>query len=277
MIPTEPGAGAPAYGWPVFSTGMFAAHGTPSGIGRPLIRTATARPASKPAQRLDLQPIHTLADGRLRGADAVFRRATGAIVAWPDWTPGAAWLLYAACREAWLCNAQLGASQLMIGLTLPAGVACDADLVEYAATAIGCASLPPGLLEIGLSEAALDGAGPDALLALSALRDLGLRVALDQAGVLPASLARLRRLPLTGVRLHPAMPAHLPHSRDARMAVTQAVAAAHAIEATVLATGVSTPLQRDILADLGCDAAQGPFFAPPMPADAFRDTLVGLP
>ena len=87
------------------------------------------------------------------------------------------------------------------------------------------------------------------------------------------TLHRLRRLPLTNLRLDTSMVRHLEASRDARRAVADAVGVAHALDATVVATGVRTERERDILADLGCDAAQGALFGMTMPAYIFRRSL----
>jgi EAL domain-containing protein (putative c-di-GMP-specific phosphodiesterase class I) len=271
----EPPASGPHTSWPVRPTLLHILHGADT--ARPLLlrrhRLATPPAArSRPAAwMLYLEPIHAPGCATLLGAAAVVRGAVPDACGpdGPDIGQGAAWLLHAACGRAasWRSH-----PALIVSVGLPRDSPCDALLVEQVAQALDCSGLPPARLEIGLDGAALERAGADTLLALSALRDLGVGLALDEVGGAPAP-DRLRRLPLTCLRLQASVTACLDLSRDARRVVAASVAASRALDAVVVATGVRTGLQRDILAELGCQGAQGSLFGDPMPAARFGAAL----
>ncbi len=207
---------------------------------------------------LRLTPRHALDGGVLLGAEASLAGPADL----------GQCLLRTACTEAMLWAGPSCARGLTVSLTLPPGMACDFRLVERTEAALVHAGLPPGRLEIGLgSWARLEAA--ETLLAASALRDMGVGLGLEQADTNPLG----RRLPLTSLRLQPGMTVFLTCSQDARRAVAAAIEAAHALDATVVATGVRTAAERDILAALGCDDAQGPLFGPAMPPETFQAAL----
>jgi EAL domain-containing protein (putative c-di-GMP-specific phosphodiesterase class I) len=112
------------------------------------------------------------------------------------------------------------------------------------------------------------------LLSLAALRDLGVGLALDHFGTLDASPRVLQRLPLTAVKLDPCLTRELINDRAVRATVKAAIALAHALGASVLATEVANPTQRDILADLGCDDAQGPIVGGAQQPEVFHASLL---
>ncbi len=113
----------------------------------------------------------------------------------------------------------------------------------------------------------------EVLLGMSALRDLGVGVSLDRFGSGAASLRLLQRLPLSAVKLDPGLTRDMVHDRDIRATVGAAIGLAHALNARVVATCVESAAQRDILADMGCDEAQGGLFGAPMAAGQFRAAL----
>ena len=214
---------------------------------------------------IGLQPVHWLDGGGLHGAEVV--AMSNARLPAIDPPHDVHWLLQAACVQARVCG-----DGLVMSLTLPGGTRLDAALVEQLARTLKRSGLDPAMLQIGLGEPDLRALGADALLALSAVRDTGVGVALD-VSTIDASLRTLGRLPVTCLRLPACTAAGLPHSRHAREAAANAIGVAHALDATVLALGVRTALERDLLADMACDHATGAVFGPIMPARRFRSAL----
>ncbi len=214
---------------------------------------------------LGLQPVHCLDGGRLHGADLA--PLPGARAAAIDPPYDAQWLLRAACVQAALCG-----PGVVVSLTLPSGTRANAGLVEHVVRTIRRSALNPAALQIGFGDTDLQTLGAEALLAMSALRDVGVGVALDVRAERAAYM--LGRLPVTCLRLPPGLAAGLPHGRQARADAATIIGLAHDLDATVLALDVQTALQRDILADIGCDCAAGPVFGPVMPAHAFRSALL---
>ncbi|WGL52346.1 EAL domain-containing protein [Nocardioides sp. BP30] len=109
----------------------------------------------------------------------------------------------------------------------------------------------------------LEGAAGSA--AVQRLRDLGLRVALDDFGAGPSSFTQLATLPVTGVKIDRSLLGD--HEADATV-LGAIVGAGRALGLAVGAVGIETRQQRDLLRGLGCAVGQGHLFAPPLtPAD----------
>ena len=154
-------------------------------------------------------------------------------------------------------------------------IAIPTDLGVRSVIREGVASgLSPDALELELAEAALLGNDDDVLLTLCALRDAGVRLALDGFGRETASLSVLRRLPLTTLKIDRALVRELPNGHEDVSLMHAIIGAAHAMGLTVVAEGVETEEQRALLACLGCDAGQGFLHSRPMPPSALAGLLL---
>ncbi len=103
---------------------------------------------------------------------------------------------------------------------------------------------------------------------LFGLRQLGVKLSIDDFGTGYSSLSYLRQLPARELKIDRSFVKDLGDSDDARAVVDAVVRLAHALGLRVVAEGVETALQRDLLLVLGCDELQGYFYARPMAADA---------
>jgi len=112
----------------------------------------------------------------------------------------------------------------------------------------------------------LIGAGDSIAADLNRLIDVGVRLALDDFGTGYSSLTYLRRFPVHTVKIDRSFVAGLgENARDT--AIVQAITAlARSLDLDLVAEGVETPTQRDLLWTLGCRRAQGFHFARPQPA-----------
>jgi EAL domain-containing protein (putative c-di-GMP-specific phosphodiesterase class I) len=108
---------------------------------------------------------------------------------------------------------------------------------------------------------------------LGELRRLGVRTSIDDYGTGYSSLAYLRHLPADELKLDRSLTADV--DRDARAAaiVKHTVALAHELGLSLVAEGVEDAVTAAVLADLGCDVAQGYAIARPMPVAEFRTWL----
>jgi len=142
----------------------------------------------------------------------------------------------------------------------------EGALLTQVAEALEHSNLAPERLEIALAEPDVTEISLESLLTLSALRDLGLGLALDAFGTGAASFACLRRLPLTQLRLDRSMIRDLPTNQEDSAIVRAIVQTGHALGLHVAACGIETEQQRGFLAGCGCDDGQGPLFSQPLPA-----------
>ena len=131
-----------------------------------------------------------------------------------------------------------------------------ATLTQYA--------LEPSDLELEITETALMQDEGDALEVLAELRAFGVRIALDDFGSGYSSLGMLRRLPVDVLKMDRAFVRALGDDSDAEAVAAAIVALARVYGMEVVAEGVETPEQRDLLTELGCNELQGFLFAPPL-------------
>ncbi|MCA0177791.1 MAG: EAL domain-containing protein [Proteobacteria bacterium] len=136
------------------------------------------------------------------------------------------------------------------------------------ATVLEQAKWPADLLALDVTAAALQADPLAAEANARALRELGVRLVLDDTGAAELPLALLRRLPLTGVKLDASLWVGVPQ-QPAAVAVVRALhALANALGLVVDAEGIETETQRALVAELGCHAWQGRLHGPPQPPDA---------
>lgn len=139
--------------------------------------------------------------------------------------------------------------------------------------ALSASGLPPQVLALELTETALmDDAGPR-IDALVALRSVGVRLVIDDFGTGYSSLARLRRLPLDGLKIDRSFVAGLGSVAVDTAIVEAVLTMAAALRLPVVAEGVETHDQADMLQNLGCRRSQGFLHGPPMEPGELRQRL----
>jgi EAL domain-containing protein (putative c-di-GMP-specific phosphodiesterase class I) len=102
------------------------------------------------------------------------------------------------------------------------------------------------------------------------LARIGVFLSIDDFGTGYSSLNYLRQLPAQQLKIDRSFVSDLETSEDARAVVSAVVSLAHALGLRVVAEGVETAGQRDILLEMRCDELQGFFYARPMSADSLR-------
>jgi len=226
---------------------------------------------------LHYQPRLSLATGERTGLEALLRwpQARHGIVSAASFIPLAeeaglittigGWVLLAACREAmrwqqpWVVSVNVSPRQITEGA-----------LLGQVAAALDVSGLDPERLELELAESTLLGVDIDSLLTLSAIRDLGAGVGLDNFGTGLASLSMLKRLPLTSMKIDRSLVRDLPADGEDAAIVRAVIDTARALGLTAVAEGIETEAQRAFLAACGCTEGQGFLFGRPAPAEAVR-------
>jgi EAL domain-containing protein (putative c-di-GMP-specific phosphodiesterase class I) len=105
------------------------------------------------------------------------------------------------------------------------------------------------------------------------LKELGVRVAIDDFGTGFASLAYLWRLPADVIKIDRSFVSRLDDDPDAGVLVSAMIDMAHSLGKRIVAEGVETDTQLDLLRSLGCDTVQGFLLHRPMPAAELVDVL----
>jgi EAL domain-containing protein (putative c-di-GMP-specific phosphodiesterase class I) len=133
--------------------------------------------------------------------------------------------------------------------------------------------IPPGLLELEITETAMMRNLDVVLPQLRALKALGVSLSIDDFGTGYSSLAYLKRLPIDILKIDRTFVGELESSRDSAALVAAIVAMGHGLRLDVVAEGVETQAQMQRLADRGCRFMQGFLFSRPVAPEQFAQLL----
>jgi len=111
---------------------------------------------------------------------------------------------------------------------------------------------------------------------LRGFAELGCSVSIDDFGTGYASLDRLREVDFAAIKIDKSFVQHLPGGRVDRAIVDSLIQLASRLDRKVIAEGVETPDQREMLLEMGCHLAQGYLFARPMPKDELEKFILGV-
>ncbi len=180
--------------------------------------------------------------------------------------PIGAWVLEQACRQTvtWL---KAGFPIGRIAVNISARQLGQSGFMQVIASALERTGLSPDCLELELTETALMYSFGDCMHRLHGLRDLGVSVAIDDFGTGYSSLSYLQKLPVSRVKIDQSFIRGVTErSRETVPLIRAIVDLAHGLGLTVIAEGVETELQLEILAAAGCDQVQGYLIHKPQPA-----------
>lgn len=145
-----------------------------------------------------------------------------------------------------------------------------ADEVRHA---LEVSELPPELLELELTETALVHDPEQASAALAEIRELGVKLALDDFGTGYSSLSYLKRFSFDRLKIDQGFVRDILADRNDLEIVKAIIAMGNALSLAIIAEGVETTDQRDLLDSLGCHSFQGYLIGRPTHAEAIRPLL----
>lgn len=181
----------------------------------------------------------------------------------------------AACKDAMRWRREAGDhGDLFVSVNVSARQLRSGDFHEQVTAALAESGLPPRLMHIELTETAVLADEEQARQILASLRELGIKVWLDDFGTGFSGLSHLRRVPVDGVKIDRSFIADMLRDPDDLALTTAIIAMAHSLGMTVVAEGVEKEGQCDLLRSRGCDLAQGYWLGHPMNMRDFS-ALVG--
>ena len=182
------------------------------------------------------------------------------------------WVLQAACAQYQRWRS-VGFPNLRLAVNLSAHQFHRSHLVRSIMQILKASELDPKYLELEVTEsAAMDDVGA-AIETLKELSNAGMQIAMDDFGTGYSSLSVLKHFPLDTIKIDRSFVMDLVESpSDAAIAAT-IIALAKGLNFKVLAEGIETPEQVDVLSDMGCDYAQGYWFSRPLSVQAIDEML----
>ncbi|AJC23062.2 putative bifunctional diguanylate cyclase/phosphodiesterase [Pandoraea pulmonicola] len=221
------------------------------------------------------QPQVSLSDGEIRNAETLLRwrhpslgaigpaefipiaETSGMILALGEW------VMQTACREASRLLRRCGRLP-RISVNVSAQQFARQDVVGMVERALQAHALAPAYLEIEITETVLLGDSSTAVGCLRSLHDMGVEIAVDDFGTGYASLAYLTRFPVNRLKIDRTFVRDMLTHAPSHAIVSAVIAMAHSLGLRVTAEGVETQAQAQRLTELGCDEAQGYWFARPV-------------
>jgi len=228
------------------------------------------------------QPIHDLADRSVVGVEALVRwrhPTKGLLLPW-RFVPIAeqagtivelgAWVLEDACRRAklWFDRTDHG-RQMTLGVNLSPRQLRDENLVETVGSILASSGLPAHQLVLELTETALVAQPEIAVERLQKIKDLGVRLAIDDFGVGYASLNYLREFPADILKIDRSYVGAIRHPGEIPALVKGLLDLGRTLGLEVIAEGIETETQWHALQREGCQYGQGFLFSKPIPASDF--------
>jgi diguanylate cyclase (GGDEF)-like protein/PAS domain S-box-containing protein len=253
-------------------------------VGRPGLDTALHEVVERDEIEVLYQPLVSLADRRIVGAEALVRwnhpehgillpaqfiqlaEENGTIL------PIGRLVFEQACLQAKAWQETYG-TPLQVGVNLSARQFQQYGLAEEIASVIKATSVDPSQMCLEITERlAMDDVDLTRTI-LDRLHSLGVRVAIDNFGTGHSSLGYLARFPIDVVKIDQSFVRDIDRDQIKSAIVSAVVALSQAIGSTTVMEGVETAAQVEELTLLGCDVAQGFYFARPVSAASFDKLL----
>jgi EAL domain-containing protein (putative c-di-GMP-specific phosphodiesterase class I) len=235
------------------------------------------------ALHVEYQPQFDLDSGKGCGVEALARwtRSSGECVAPSVFIPLAeragmihalgAWILQAACAtaSAW-CNRGSRPTTLSVNVS---ALQIDEQFSTVIERALKLSRFPANRLELEITESALIANPALTIEHLDEWKQLGVRIALDDFGTGYSSLSYLTRLPVDRLKLDRSLIHRMTLDRKSAAVMRSIVSLGAELDMEVIAEGVETEVQLQMLRDLGCPQVQGYLLGRPMPAEQAQSVL----
>ncbi len=184
------------------------------------------------------------------------------------------WVLREACRQAraWQ-NQGLTQLPLKIGVNLSVKQFSQPDLIEQLDQILAETQLDGQSLKLEITESAIMDNGEVATELLQKLRSRRIQLSIDDFGTGYSSLSYLHRFPVDTLKIDRSFISRICENGKNQEVVRAIVTLAHHLGMTVMAEGVETAQQFDLLRKMGCELGQGYFFSKPLEQESAGEIL----
>lgn len=185
-----------------------------------------------------------------------------------------AWVIEESCRM--LHRLKNDGIELPLSVNLSQHQLKQPDIVKHVSDLLKRFKIPNDKITFEIPESIAFNGGLQLMNQLTAFKSAGLLIAIDDFGTQSATLANLQSLPVSTLKLGPALSSDIASNEKTRGIVQAVIDIAHVLGLTVVAENVETEAQRQCLTELGCDQMQGFLISPPLPAHRFLTLIQNL-
>lgn len=223
------------------------------------------------------QPIVSLKTGRIDGFEALVRwvSPTRGFISPGDFIPIAEetglivpmgkWILLAACEQMQQWREQFThAESMMMSVNLSSRQFAQADLIAQIQEALIITELDAANLKLEITESMVMDDVENTIVLLHRLKELGLKISMDDFGTGFSSFSYLHRFPTDTLKIDRSFVSNMSQGQKNREIVSTIVILAHKLGMDVIAEGIETQSEREIIQGFGCEYGQGYFFAKPL-------------
>jgi PAS domain S-box-containing protein len=247
------------------------------------LETALHKAIERDELVLHFQPKVDVRSARMVGAEALMRwNRGGRLVAPGEFIPLAEesglivplseWALREAARQARLWQQSFGFAE-SIAVNLPSRLFERSDLVEHIHQCVTSQNVPHRVILLEITEDNLMKDLQNVIPSLHRLNEIGVEISIDDFGTGYSSLAYLTTLPISELKIDRSFVRDLGITPQSSAVVSAIIALARALGLRVIAEGVETMRQMEVLHRLGCGIMQGFLFSRPVPADELAQWL----
>jgi diguanylate cyclase (GGDEF)-like protein/PAS domain S-box-containing protein len=232
---------------------------------------------------LHFQPQVDIGTGRIIGSEALVRwnhpefgemspgRFIGIAEECGLIIPLGEWVLNSACRQA-VAWREMGLKAVPVAVNV-SPLQFHSNFHRTVEKVLRETGLDPAMLELELTEGAVMRDAEAAVKTLGKLKDIGIRISIDDFGMGYSSLSYLKRFPIDKLKIDQSFVRDVPGDSDSEAIVNAIVGLAKSLNLKVIAEGVENAAQLDFIRSLDCDEVQGFYFWHPMPAEKFIELL----
>ena len=226
------------------------------------------------------QPIISFSTGKLSGFEALVRwiSPTRGFISPGDFIPVAEetglivpmgkWILETACRQMQRWRDEFPeAKDVVMSVNLSSRQFAQPDLLAQIQEALILTELDPANLKLEITESMVMDDVENTIVLLNQLKELNLKISLDDFGTGFSSFSYLHRFPTDTLKIDRSFVSNMSQGTKNIEIVNTIVILAHKLGMDVIAEGIETEAERKILRDFNCEYAQGYFFAKPLKTD----------
>ena len=186
------------------------------------------------------------------------------------------WVLETACAQLKTWQNTPHTKHLMLSVNVSAKQFHQKNFVSQVQASLNKYAVKPSLLKLELTESMLLEDVEDTVTTMNTLKEIGVQFSLDDFGTGYSSLQYLKRLPLNQLKIDQSFVRDIAIDSSDQAIVKTIIAMAQTLNLQVIAEGVETEEQRQLLIDNGCTNFQGYLFSKPIPSDQFEIALAAL-